>query len=416
MRALRALALISVGLLVALEPALALRVATVIAGGVLLLIGLEELLRLVPARPIAEPGRTSTGPGITKFRVAAVGGLAVAVIAIFGTGAAVTGGLELSNRIEPDTCNGRRDLCDLRLDQVTIPMTHNSMAAQTIPGWNFPQQEKDVDVQLEDGIRGLMIDAYYGREVDGLVKTDIDEQGFKVSLDSVLGGGAAEAALRVRDRLVGSAKPGPKKVWLCHGICEVGATPMVRTLEKIRDFMVRNPNEVLTIVIQDEGVTPQDIAAQFENSGLMYFVYDQPLTGSLPTLREMIDSGGRVLVFAENVAGGTEYPWYHDAFEFMQETPFSFGAPAEFSCTSNRGTPDAPLFLLNHWIDTTPTPRPSNAAKVNSRSLLLRRAELCAAQRNLIPNLVAVDFYRTGDLFEVVDALNDQQVAESAGR
>jgi hypothetical protein len=416
MQALRAAALVAIGLLVALEPLLALRIAALIAGGGLLLIGLEELLRLIPVGRRPAGRRTSAGPRITKLRVVAVGGLAALLITIFGTGAAVTGGLELSNRSEPDACNGRQDLCDLRINQVTIPMTHNSMAAQTIPDWNFPQQEKDVDVQLEDGIRGLMLDAYYGREVDGLVKTEIDEQGFKENLDAVLGGGAAEAALRVRDRLVGGGKPGPKKVWLCHGICEIGATPMERTLEKIRDFLVRNPNEVLTIVIQDEGVTPSDIADQFERSGLMYFVHDQPLTGPLPTLREMIDSGGRVLVFAENVAGGEDYPWYHDAFQFIQETPFSFRSPSEFSCDPNRGTPDAPLLLLNHWIDTAPTPRPSNADKVNARNFLLRRAERCADERNMIPNQVSVDFYRTGDLFEVVDLLNDRQVAQNAGK
>ena len=61
---------------------------------------------------------------------------------------------------------------------------------------------------------------------------------------------------------------------------------------------------------------------------------------------------------------------------------------------------------MNHWIDTTPTPKPSNAAIVNAYDFLLARAEKCEAERNHIPNIIAVDFYRTGDLLRVVNKLN----------
>ena len=64
---------------------------------------------------------------------------------------------------------------------------------------------------------------------------------------------------------------------------------------------------------------------------------------------------------------------------------------------------DASLFQLNHWIETTPTPLPSNARIVNARDVLLGRTQQCQRQRGLLPSLLAVGFYRTGDLFEVVD-------------
>jgi hypothetical protein len=37
---------------------------------------------------------------------------------------------------------------------------------------------------------------------------------------------------------------------------------------------------------------------------------------------------------------------------------------------------------------------------------LLTRAQACQRQRGLLPNLVAVDFYRRGDVFGVVNTLN----------
>jgi hypothetical protein len=64
------------------------------------------------------------------------------------------------------------------------------------------------------------------------------------------------------------------------------------------------------------------------------------------------------------------------------------------------------LFLLNHWI-TNKAREVSNAALVNARDVLLPRAEQCREQRGLVPNFVAVDFYDQGDLFGVVDDLND---------
>jgi hypothetical protein len=51
-------------------------------------------------------------------------------------------------------------------------------------------------------------------------------------------------------------------------------------------------------------------------------------------------------------------------------------------------------------------PKPSNAEVVNSYDFLLRRARRCQQTRGHLPNLVAVDFYATGDLMRVVRTLN----------
>jgi hypothetical protein len=137
-----------------------------------------------------------------------------------------------------------------------------------------------------------------------------------------------------------------------------------------------------------------------------------------PTLQEMIDSGGRVLMMAEQDSGGGAIPWYHEAYGgLVQETPFSFSNPAqltdpgklEASCVPNRGTPDSSLFLINHWIDTSPAPRPSNAAIVNAREALLRRVRTCEEQRGLPAGLIAIDFYREGDVFEAAAELNAER-------
>jgi len=107
-------------------------------------------------------------------------------------------------------------------------------------------------------------------------------------------------------------------------------------------------------------------------------------------------------------------PWYHEAYAYAQETPYHFTRTEQLtdpellpaSCERNRGSDDAAAFLVNHWIDTSPAPRPSNAAVVNAYGPLLRRARECGELRDRHVTLLAVDFWRTGDLFEVADTLN----------
>jgi hypothetical protein len=126
----------------------------------------------------------------------------------------------------------------------------------------------------------------------------------------------------------------------------------------------------------------------------------------------MIDSGRRLMVLAENEAGAA--PWYQLAYErLVEETPFTFPPgyltnPANLpaSCEPNRGPERAPLFLINHWVSTDPAPRPTDADKVNAYEPLLARARTCERLRDHIPNLLAVNFYKRGDLFRVVDTLN----------
>ena len=91
----------------------------------------------------------------------------------------------------------------------------------------------------------------------------------------------------------------------------------------------------------------------------------------------------------------------------MQDTPYLFEDPSEFTCDLNRGAADLPLFLVNHWIDDK-TATISNAAEVNARDVLLPRLRECERERGQLPNYVAVDFYDQGDLFDAVDDLNQR--------
>ena len=300
-------------------------------------------------------------------------------------------------------CNGAAELCGRRLDEVVLPGSHNSMSSADIPDWLFPQQERGIAGQLEDGIRALLLDVHYGIPVEGRVKTDLDsELGSRDKLDKAVGREGVDAAMRIRDRLTGKPE-GPRGLYLCHGFCELGATPLAAALQRIHEFMVQGPDEVLVLVIEDY-VSPQDLASVFAESGLEDLVYRGSAQPPWPTLRDMIDTRQRVLVLTESGRPGVA--WIHPAFEVMQETPYHFERPSELSCAPNRGGTAGSLFLMNNWIDTTPAPRPSNAAIVNAYDALVARAKECQAERGRRPTVIAVDFYRTGELLRAVRTLN----------
>jgi hypothetical protein len=70
-----------------------------------------------------------------------------------------------------------------------------------------------------------------------------------------------------------------------------------------------------------------------------------------------------------------------------------------------RITANSPLFQFNHWVEKVPR-SPDLGAQVNASDFILDRARECRRRRGLMPNLVAVDFYDEGDVFEASRKLN----------
>jgi hypothetical protein len=405
--AVRGAALTAIGVALLVDRAAVLNLVVTVAALYLIYAGLVTLLGLLPA-PVARPQRVrrhDRRPLVVALIACAL--VAVAVATFVGTGAVSSAAPSRGG------CLGSEALCDRPLNRVALPATHNSMSAP-LPGWFSAQQSAPIPAQLRDGIRGLLIDAHYAdRLKDGKLRTDLEKSKLAAAKANDISQSAIDAALRLRERL-GFRGSGERGIYLCHSFCELGGLPIGDTLTDIHDFLVANPNEVLVVVVEDY-VTPEDFVAAVRKAGLEQFAYrGSTVRGQWATVGQMIRSNQRVVFLAENHAGNVA-PWYHPAFlRITQETPFHFSNPSQLtdpaklpaSCRDNRGREGAPLFLVNHWITTDPAPRPSNASKVNAYAPLLRRLRTCERLRGQIPNLVAVDFYRRGDVFGAVKELN----------
>ena len=410
-RALRASGLLAAGALLVASPLLAVRIATVGLGVVLIYLGVDALLRLVHSPEAAARSREARRERAPRRRRYAAWGLAAALVAVAGGAFLAGGGLEQPAAADTGRCNGYAALCDRRLDAVVLPATHNSMSAP-LKGWFSTMQERSIAGQLEDGIRGLLLDTHYAdRLPNGRIRTQLGgEEDRRRLLEDGVDQASVDAALRLRDRL-GFQGEGKRGIYLCHSFCEIGATPLGDVLHDIHDFLVTNPGEVLVVVNQDY-VRARDFVAAVREAGLERFAATLD-PDHMPTLREMVAGDRRLVLLAEDEAGGA--PWYQLAYDrLVEETPYHFGTVAkligedglEEGCRPNRGPAGAPLFLLNHWVTTDPVPLPSDAARVNAYGPLLRRSRVCGAARRHAMNLLAVNFYAKGDLFRVAAELN----------
>jgi hypothetical protein len=404
-RVARGAALVAGGVLLILEPSAVLEIVVACVGVYALYKGLEAIMRLING---PEPGER---PRVRLRRIL------VPVSALLLAGGATVAYATAGGIDEPvpviSGCNGHAELCDRRLDEVTLAATHNSMSVP-LPGWFASLQERPIEGQLEDGIRGLLLDTHYAdRLANGRTRTYFggEEELRRVAEQDGVSPSSVEAAQRLRER-IGFRGSGERGAYLCHTFCELGSTPLPEVLEDIHAFLVTHPADVLVIVNQDY-VTPADFVSALADAGLADYVLEPPRGSDWPTLREMIERDRRLVVVAENRAGAA--PWYQLVYErLVQETPFTFGHTTELTdegnlaatCRPNRGRDDASMLLVNHWINTDPLPRPGNAETVNAYEPLLRRARACERLRGQAVNLLAVDFYGRGDLFEVVDTLN----------
>ena len=308
-RLLRALALLLIGILIVVRRELFVDLVVIVVGLYVAYAGASELMRMILPEQEAEAESDRT----QGRRALIATGVAAGVILIGGALFITTGGISeapgedrhgrLQRRrgaLRPAAERGR-----LRLDP------QRDVGGRPTPTGSSPSRRTGFPAQLHDGIRGLFIDAHYGTPTEGgQVKTDLSDldSGERRTYEEELGSDALDAALRIRDRVVNSPATGPRAVYLCHRFCELGALPIVDGFKQIRDFLAANPDEVVAIVIEDY-VEPADIDAAVRESGLIDYVYEGELDPeALPTLQEIIDSGGRALIMAEDSDGGSRVP------------------------------------------------------------------------------------------------------------
>ena len=245
-RAVRGAGAMGLGILVVLEPMLSLRLAAIGAGALLVFFGAGELLAL-----LGRPGRTAAEAEHTRRRAFARAGLAGTLVAAALALLVVTVAREGPEPQETPQlassagrCNGSVALCELRLNEAVFAGTHNAFSAADSPGWFITNQRHTIGRQLRRRHPPAADRRPLGRAgrrragAHGLRREGRDRNRVAASAPpSVLA-----AAERLGGRLgAGDTEGGKRDVWLCHTVCELGATRMADALGDIRRSSTRTP-------------------------------------------------------------------------------------------------------------------------------------------------------------------------------
>ena len=411
----KALAMVALGVALIAEPAGVITVVVFVVGLLLVAAGVSTLGRLASPASMHAGGEGDAAANARRsgrVRLLVVAGLGVAVLAGLVVWAAgepsdqVAGAVDGAVSGEGEVCNGHETLCDLPFDSVSYAATHNSMAVAGRPGWFLGEQGLDIVPQLDFGVRALLVDVWYGHDAGGgRVRTSARSYAEALAVaEEELGPEVVAAALRVVDAVAPGEPQGEEALFMCHGLCETGATSFDTTLRQIRVWLETHPDEVLSIFVEDH-VDAADVAASVTAAGLAPYAFTPVQGEAFPTLGEMIRSGKRLLVMLEEGDGDPDAPWLVNGFEFVQETPYTFPTADSFTCDENRGRPDAPLLQINHWVAGF-TDLVTSAQLVNTADVLGARVLECREQRDMQPTFVAVNYADIGDLIAVVDQLN----------
>jgi hypothetical protein len=272
-----------------------------------------------------------------------------------------------------------------RLDQVTFLTTHNAYANGVDGGFAppfvnlAPNQARGIEQQLRDGVRGFQLDIH--QTPDGAI--------------------------------------------LCHNSCTWVSRPVALwvDLQRIVDFLNRNPNEFVTVFLEDyvSAAVLRSELARVNGLANVLFRPDQAgvRTNGWPTLNTVRANNKRLMIFTDHGRSGDSPQ--RDTFgvmyqsEWTVENYWSMGSglgASDWSCHSRWGTPlnrtepgFRPLFVMNHFRDVPIT----GTATTDNGKLADRARRFCEPAARKTPTYLAVDHYHLGNPMAAVQALSGER-------
>ena len=261
-------------------------------------------------------------------------------------------------------CNGFESLCLKNYNEIAYLTTHNSYNSFE-DSFYLPNQNLNITSQLNHGVRAFMLDIY-----------------------------------SLNNELV-----------LYHNIIDLGYYLFSDVLLEFKNFIEQNPNEVITIILEDYS-TINELTTELETSLIIDYLYVHNVDMGWPTLQEIINVDKRIVLFSDQDI--EEAPiWFNYLWDHAVETNYDNLSIEDFSCDYNRGQPENELFILNHFITdyflyvTNIEVYNEQVQVVNTNPYFLNRANECKIINDKFPNFITVDFFDNGDCIQVVNTLNN---------
>jgi hypothetical protein len=257
--------------------------------------------------------------------------------------------------------NEKSETLDKKYSETAFLTTHNSYNDE-LSGYYEPDMYYPLNWQLQMGVRGFMLDVY-------------DKDG---------------------------------EIVCYHGESKNGWKPLSLYLGYVKTFLDKHPQEIVTLIFECY-INNEAVNKAFKDVGLLFYLYSKPKDGNWPALKEMINSGQRLVVMSDRNEG-VPISWYHYMWDIAVETHWFANSRSDFSSKFNRGKAENDLFILNHFIKSKKkvgTDIPDSSLVVNSNPYFLNRCLKVWQETGKVPNFVTVDFPSLGDAVGIDIELNN---------
>jgi len=339
-------------------------------------------------------------------------------------------------------CNGHASLCSRRYNEVAYPATHNGQSHEQSDVHN---QDLDLREQLKRGIRATKVHVWYdcneqGEQVPfvchGIDKAVLYNPPIEEALESVpflfrpFARTVVEKAEPLKEIITDALKHAygtdnaGGAIPFKHCILDPARRPLCALLSQVKDFLDKNKDEVVTLILEDHTRNLERISHDFSSCDLTPYVHTQDKTKAWPTLQEMIENNKRLVVFfhGDDDLPYDNYAWMHPIWSYAWDTHWKFKSlndlkNAKTDALPNRGKESHArrkegarnkVFIVHHFLTDLVGGSKSHASKVNRKAVLRQRLLRLAKEAHHIPNIVQVDFfqYPNNDIFDVIDELN----------
>jgi hypothetical protein len=273
---------------------------------------------------------------------------------------------------------------DRRFNELTALTTHNSYSNSSEATWIAPNQATSITQQLNDGVRGLMLDVFSFQSSTTRCIATLGQDCYGQDL------------------------------YMCHGDCNgvpgVGfgfpRQTVASGFAQVVSFLSANPDELVTVFLEDYSAHDELATVLSNVPGLRPLMFDpyawNVIGNGWPKADDLIAANQRLLIISDH--WGKQDLGVGYGPELTVENYWSIGELGDkYDCYSrwssiplNQQDPHFErLFVMNHFRDV---PVAQLSAVDNSYANLTDRLDdYCVPASGKKPNYIAVDYYDRGD-------------------
>jgi hypothetical protein len=318
--------------------------------------------------------------------------------------------IEANTQTDLLQCNGNENLCGRPYNRASYLTAHNSQSYRRswllflVPGSNIHNQTRDIQSQLNDGVRAMKMPVHYSDRTTSVCHG----MGHWVKREF------KRRFCETFSLLTQSCESWIEAIPPCW--VDPGALVLSNAVKIIVEFLHSHPMEVITLFLEDDANDLEPIYSALQKSGAIPLLHWQKQDALWPTLGEMILQNHRLVVFVNRNHDQRgkrieDFPGLNSMNYFVWSTTYHFDTVDDLrkdtlessdlsrsAFLTRNELPQNKLWLLQHFVTPALAGNPQAAYIVNQPEILFERIERYEKAWGSAPNFISVDFYQLPSL------------------